>query len=154
MLLTVSFTFFLLVTPYCVFFISRNYWVDRRKPHIFASAALVNAITFCLMQTNNSINFFLYFLTGQRFRNELKAIVCGRKPTKTMTTSMSNIMSSTTNVSDNTQMWLFKKLRIHWQNIVRVFVDLYNTKALNVRGNMKEVYQKWVLIDMLIFIIV
>ena len=45
-------------------------------PDKYGIAMLLYQISHKLYHTNNGINFFLYFFSGQKFRNELKEILC------------------------------------------------------------------------------
>ena len=44
-------------------------------PDKYSLAMLLYQISHKLYHTNNGINFFLYFLSGQKFRNELREIM-------------------------------------------------------------------------------
>lgn len=69
MLLGVSFCWLFLTTPQTIY----NLAVPRpSNMSEMASQYLVKTICFLLMYTNHAINFFLYCLTGQRFRLQLK----------------------------------------------------------------------------------
>ena len=76
MLLTVSFAFIILTSPisirnvvYALGFFS----TESNRQH--AQAALVIAITSRLMLVNTAINFWLYSITGHRFRQDVKNIL-------------------------------------------------------------------------------
>ena len=76
MLLTVSFAFIILTSPisirnvvYALGFFS----TESNRQH--AQAALVIAITSRLMLVNAAINFWLYSITGHRFRQDVKNIL-------------------------------------------------------------------------------
>ena len=77
MLLAVSFAFLILTSPVSIrnviyalglFTVSSN-----RKS---AQSALIIAITSRLILVNGVINFWLYFVTGRKFRQDLKNLVC------------------------------------------------------------------------------
>ena len=76
MLLTVSLTFAFLMTPFAIFYVSSIYFVDMRVPHTYAISALVHQITVLLIMINHTINFLLYCISGKRFRNELRRLIC------------------------------------------------------------------------------
>ncbi|XP_076467601.1 putative G-protein coupled receptor 139 [Babylonia areolata] len=80
MILTLSGTFFLLTMPVCVFLIwyqhAFNY--SQQDPQASARVELATAVTFMLWYTNSSINFFLYCMTGTKFRKECwRWVQCG-----------------------------------------------------------------------------
>ena len=70
MLLSISFTWLLLTLPHTVYNLTmtENNKRINEQPHQF----LAKIVCFLLMYSNHSINFFLYCLTGKRFRRELK----------------------------------------------------------------------------------
>ena len=95
MLLLVTTLFLILLIPTYFRFIYLTL-VKRDTPAKFAGSFLFFHITHKLYSTNNGINFFLYCVSGQKFRNDLKEILnCGGK---SGSTSISNA-TSTTSVS-------------------------------------------------------
>ena len=75
MLLLVTTLFLILLIPTYVRFI---YWnlIRRDSPSVYASSMLFFQITYKLYVTNSGINFFLYCSSGQKFRRDLKEIIC------------------------------------------------------------------------------
>lgn len=71
--ITLSVSHFILTVPLSVLFVvgmsgyQQQWLVDLKSAADYA------------MYVNNSINFVLYALTGQKFRNELKKLVCGTR---------------------------------------------------------------------------
>ena len=51
-------------------------FTKRDTPSKYASSMLFVEIAFELYTTNSGINFFLYCISGQKFRNDLKEILC------------------------------------------------------------------------------
>ena len=76
MLLLVTVLFVILLIPTYIRFIYLTF-VERDTPSKYASSMLFFQVTYKLYTTNNGINFFLYCLSGQKFRNDLKEILCG-----------------------------------------------------------------------------
>ena len=79
--ITVSITFILLTSPYSILTIIRPYVFDSSDMFYVQSDVefLVTSITAMLATLNYAINFFLYFVSGKRFREDLKAAFrCGR----------------------------------------------------------------------------
>ena len=79
MCLSASFCFLVCITPSIVLLIGKPYWAGTpSKPNnAYEVAKAANNI---LVYVNHSLNFFLYSLTGKRFRTELVALVtCKRK---------------------------------------------------------------------------
>ena len=75
MLLLVTTLFLFLLLPTYVRFIYASF-VITDTPSKYASSLFFFEITYKLYVTNSAINFFLYCISGQRFRNDLKEIVC------------------------------------------------------------------------------
>ena len=74
MCLGASCAFLVLVTPSIVLLIGKPYWTSRDDPNVVYDIA--KAINNQLVYVNHSINFFLYCLTGKRFRRELFRLCC------------------------------------------------------------------------------
>ena len=51
--------------------------VRQDTPSKQASSTLFLIITYALLISNNGINFFLYCISGQKFRNDLTEVLCG-----------------------------------------------------------------------------
>ena len=92
MLLAVTFTYLLLSTPLSLFHTGQYFWwKDRLSDERFM---LYWPVANILMYLNNSINFFLYILSGPKFRKELRGMftclfrsnrVMAEMPTRTVT---------------------------------------------------------------------
>lgn len=76
MLLTVNCVFLVLTVPIVIWLIGYRFWYvpTTTSEHFRAVLQLLWAIANMLQYTNNTIHFFLYCLTGPRFRSELKAV--------------------------------------------------------------------------------
>ena len=76
MLLTVNCVFLITTLPIQVFLIGEEYWfpTENRTNEQIASHHLGWAIVNILQYSNNAIHFFLYCLTGPRFRHQLQCI--------------------------------------------------------------------------------
>ena len=70
-LLLVTFTFLLLATPVYIFFLYINVVDYEATPKIYAGYILFHSVGQKLYQTNFGINFFLYVISGQKFRTDL-----------------------------------------------------------------------------------
>ena len=70
MLLLVSFTFIILYTPANVLVLHMNFFTGN-TPTFFAGQYLFLQISEKLFYTSHGINFFLYVLSGQKFRTDL-----------------------------------------------------------------------------------
>ena len=75
MLLLVTTLFLILLLPTYIRFIYSSL-LEMDTPSKYASSMLFSQITHKLYITNNGINFFLYCISGKKFRNDLKEIVC------------------------------------------------------------------------------
>ena len=90
MCLSISFAFLICMAPSIVLLIGKPYWKHRSKLAYENAKAICNLLGF----VNHCINFFLYCVTGRRFRQELKAkLTCGRvevRPTSPTSVSTQN----------------------------------------------------------------
>lgn len=87
MLLVVSFTFIVLVLPRNVHLIYYQLKTLRSLDEL-AHKLLYGSLTSLLMYTNHSSNFWLYMLTGRKFRHQLNLMVrnlCARATCRPMT---------------------------------------------------------------------
>ena len=75
MLLLVTALFLILLCPTYVRFIYLAF-ADPSTPLEYANQILIFQITIRLYMTNSAINFFLYCISGKKFRNDLKEILC------------------------------------------------------------------------------
>ena len=77
MLLLVTILFVLLMIPSYIRFLFTAF-VKRDTPAKYANFTFFFHLSHKLYNTNNGINFFLYCISGQKFRNDLKEILtCG-----------------------------------------------------------------------------
>ena len=76
MLLLVTTLFLILLIPTYIRFIYLTF-LERDTPSKYASSMLIYHVTHKL--SNSGINFFLYCISGRKFRNDLKEILCGGK---------------------------------------------------------------------------
>ena len=74
MLLLVTTLFLILLLPIYIRFIYFSL-VERDTPSKYANSMFFFQITQKLSTTNNGINFFLYCISGRKFRNDLKEIL-------------------------------------------------------------------------------
>ena len=75
MLLLVTTLFFILIFPTYFRFIYLLV-AKRDTPNSYANSMIIYQISYKLYATNSGINFFLYCISGQKFRNDLKEILC------------------------------------------------------------------------------
>ena len=75
MLLLVTTLFLILLCPTHVRYIYLSF-AKRDTPLNYANSLLIFQLTSKLYATNSGINFFLYCISGQKFRNDLKGILC------------------------------------------------------------------------------
>ena len=74
MLLLVSFLYPILVRPGCIHFVNWLIVPPDRNPLTYANFTLSYNVCQKLFFTNNSINFFLYCISGQKFPTDLFSI--------------------------------------------------------------------------------
>ena len=75
MLLLVTTLFLILLIPTYVRFIYLTFLITD-TPAKYALSIFLMQLTYKLFTTNSGINFFLYCISGQKFRNDLKEILC------------------------------------------------------------------------------
>ena len=75
MLLLVTTLFLILLFPTYVRFIYAAF-VSSDTPSKYAASIFIFEISYKLYVTNSGINFFLYCVSGQKLRNDLKEILC------------------------------------------------------------------------------
>ena len=75
MLLLVTTLFLILLCPTYVRFIYLSF-TKRDTPFEYANSILLFQITYKFYSSNSGLNFFLYCISGQKFRNDLKEILC------------------------------------------------------------------------------
>ena len=75
MLLLVTTLFLILMIPTYIRFLYTTF-ARRDTPDKYATLMLFYHVSHKLYHTNNGINFFLYCISGHKFRNELKEILC------------------------------------------------------------------------------
>ncbi|XP_067687695.1 probable G-protein coupled receptor B0563.6 [Haliotis asinina] len=76
MLLSVSFTFLIFVTPMAVIIVVERYFWIQHSAHEQAQYHLVRTICNNMMYTNHALNFVLYCVGGKRFRDQFFVMFC------------------------------------------------------------------------------
>lgn len=94
-LILVTFAFLILTTPAYCFFLYIMFYDVTKTPTRFVGYTVFYHIAHKLDFTNNAINFFLYVVSGTKFRSDLKLLVnCGKEvddtTNATSITSVSN----------------------------------------------------------------
>lgn len=107
MLVTVSLVFTLLTLPNSVFFISRGYWDYQKSNYQIALHLLIYQLVFVLTDLNHAVNFYLYFLSGKKFRKHFISMLrCASNTTTTTRTTLTRSsryqMSVTSTPSNHT----------------------------------------------------
>ena len=96
MCLSASFCFLVCITPSIVLLIGKPYWIVDGQDNVAYDVA--KAINNQLVYFNHSINFFLYCLTGKRFRMEL-VFMCRRVNSSQQQDSESRLYRFTDRIS-------------------------------------------------------
>ena len=79
MLLTISFTFLVTTVPINIVLIIVAVFLPKDlTAQQYAKYTLLQTVVALLMYTNHSINFFLYCVTGQKFKQQLRRLFCGK----------------------------------------------------------------------------
>ena len=103
MLLLVTTLFLILLCPTYVRFIYLSF-ADPDTPLEYANQILIFQITVRLYMTNSAVNFFLYCISGKKFRNDLKEILrcsgnsqpsVSLRSDKSQSTEISNVYTKT-----------------------------------------------------------
>ena len=89
-LLLVTFAFLILSTPAYLFFIINLVFDFRKSPKIFAIYHLYVNAAQKLHYTNYGINFFLYVISGQKFRTDLKNLFRIKRSDQRVTSNSNN----------------------------------------------------------------
>ena len=95
MLLLVAFSFFILITPLYVFILYSSFVDYKSSPKAFAGFYLFYNVMHKMYYTNNAINFFLYVISGQKFRMDLVKLFRFKK----YDLSFSNVSESNARIS-------------------------------------------------------
>lgn len=92
MCLSVSAAFLVTVTPTIILLIGKPYWRGRTaKPSAKTAYDIAKAINNQLFCVNHSINFWLYCITGEAFRDELRRVLnIAPRRTSAETTAIAN----------------------------------------------------------------
>ena len=100
MLLLVTTLFLVLMVPSCARYLYFTY-INRNTPEKQADAMLFYYISSRLFFTNSGINFFLYCISGKRFRDDLRDILyCKRNGTPKTKNEMSITSVGVTSLSN------------------------------------------------------
>ncbi|GFO36256.1 thyrotropin-releasing hormone receptor [Plakobranchus ocellatus] len=97
MLILAAAIFLLLALPTCIYLLAYKQprYGESRDPLLEARWALFDQIQFVLIDSSHAVNFFLYFLSAQRFRRQLYHVIrCRRLPgreSQSRTLEMTNI---------------------------------------------------------------
>ena len=75
MLILMTTLFLVLMIPTNIRFLCFLF-IERGTPTKYANLMFLYHLTHKLYHTNNGINFYLYCISGQKFRNDLKEIIC------------------------------------------------------------------------------
>ncbi|KAL3837073.1 hypothetical protein ACJMK2_022457 [Sinanodonta woodiana] len=79
MLITLCVVFCILTLPNCIFFVLKDTWNWNQSNYQIALYSLLYQIVFVLSDFHQSVNFYLYCLTGKKFRNQFKTVVMCRR---------------------------------------------------------------------------
>ena len=101
-LLLVTFSFLILTTPGYLFFIINLLGNFTTSPKVFAGYYLYSNIAQKLHVTNYGINFFLYVISGRKFRGDLRNIITLQGKRSIISVQFETEVSSiSTNVHNN-----------------------------------------------------
>ena len=109
MLLLVTTLFLILLCPTYFRFIY-NAFARRDTPIEYAKSLLIYQASSKLYISNSGINFFLYCISGQKFRNDLKDILCCCVTRRKDESQSTGTEISTTRNSNSTQFTSFPSI--------------------------------------------
>ena len=78
-LILVAFSFFIFITPMCLFNVFGMLMDLTKIPRDFAEFHMFKIIVHKLHFTNNAVNFFLYVISGRKFRSNLMKLLSCKK---------------------------------------------------------------------------
>ena len=97
-LLLVAFSFFVLISPFYAFHIYAELVDFMKSPAAFAEFFLFYQVMHKMYYTNNAINFFLYVISGRKFRKDLISLFkCDQGNSKQM--SFGSVSEFSTRIS-------------------------------------------------------
>ena len=101
-LLLVAFSFFVLISPFYAFVLYSEFVDFMASPAAFAKFFLFYQVMHKMYYTNNAINFFLYVISGRKFRRDLVNLFKYNKGInkETMSPLISDISSKVTSVDE------------------------------------------------------
>ena len=97
-LLLVTFVFLILVTPVCIMVLYAKYTDVRKSAYTFAGYYLFYNVALKAYYTNHGINFFLYVISGRKFRADLINLFSCFNKSKEDITVVSNSNTKVTSV--------------------------------------------------------
>ena len=101
-LLFVTFSFLVLMMPSCAILIYVMVYDYTQSPQTFAGYCLFGNIAGQAYFTNSGINFFLYVISGRKFRTDLiKLLLCFKRKQKhnTLSLDLNTVNTDTTNIT-------------------------------------------------------
>ena len=114
-LVTVSVTYLITTLPVTIYLHRWDQWYDLTTLEGAVKAHFTYAVVHMLYYGNNTINFWLYFLSGRKFRAAFVAIFCPcRKKTKETKTNASGVTATST-VGETQSTSKFWKRTGYWQ---------------------------------------
>ena len=94
-LLLVAFSFFILITPLYAFVLYTQFVDFTKSTKTFAEFYIFYQVMHKMYYTNNAINFFLYVISGQKFRNDLLDLLKCSHGKQTKGTSITHFSETT-----------------------------------------------------------
>ena len=91
MLIVISFMFLLTTLPIAIFFFQRKVWFDLDTQDGLVKQQLTYTVVNMFYYGNNMINFWLYFLSGRKFRQTFVALFCPCRRQHTLSTTVSSL---------------------------------------------------------------
>ena len=93
MLIVISLMFLITTLPITIFFAQRKVWFDYGSLDGLVKVQFTYSVVTMLNYGNSMINFWLYFLSGRKFRHTFVAIFCPCRKQATQSTTMASSLS-------------------------------------------------------------
>ena len=100
-LLLVTFGFLILTTPGYLFFLINLVYDFRKSPKIFAGYHLYTNTAQKMHFTNHGINFFLYVISGKKFRTDLKNLFVSKATDLQVSSSSGDVETKVSTVEQS-----------------------------------------------------
>ena len=118
MLLLVTFTFLLLTLPQYIRYVVAAVTTYWKTPHDYAEFILLAHVSNRCFYINSAVNFFLYCMSGSRFRKDVRDLLRRKKRLFWITHSYSNMNTPCSSQKE----FFFKMLHVYCNYVMDLFI--------------------------------